>query len=157
MFGLALVGASADVRALARIDGVSSSAVDVHAAAGPFRLEAATPSSFREHLNTPFEVRSSNGATGRLVLVEVAERPVTRNVAQFSLILHAPQGESVPDGTLAFRHPAFGEFELFITRIGPTLTKRGCAAYQACFSRHQHARADGSSADHLDGRFSWRS
>jgi hypothetical protein len=86
-------------------------------------------------LKTSFAVRSADGTRVRLVLAKVVERPVTKNVEQFSLIFHAPAGTAVPQGTHSFRHPALGAFDLFLVPIGASNGRR--TVYQACFSRHR--------------------
>lgn len=122
--------------------------------AGGFRLEDATASFFRRYLNMPFHARSADGARVRMVLREVAERPVTRNIEQFSLIFHAPPGRTVPDGTQTLHHSTLGAFDLFIVPIGAGNARR--TVYQACFSRLQRAGGSGSQADRLEARSSWR-
>ena len=99
-----------------------------------FRLQDATASLFRNYLNDSFTVRPAGEDRRRLVLVKVDEGPVTKNVEQFSLIFHGPAGETVPDGTHTFQHPALGTFDLFIVAIGIPNDRR--VVYQACFSHH---------------------
>jgi hypothetical protein len=111
---------------------------------GPFRLQDATAQLFLQHLNTPFAVRSADGTRARFVLAEVIERPVSRDVEQFSLIFHAPAGAAVRDGTHAFQHPALGEFNLFIVPVGASSLRR--TVYQACFGRHLSPREAGRGA-----------
>jgi hypothetical protein len=146
--GIALLGAGAAARTLGSImlshDGVDMTAIPPDRAeasqeGGQFRLQDATPQLFLQHLNTSFAARSADGTRARLVLAEVIEGPVTKNVEQFSLIFHAPAGAPVRDGTHAFQHPALGEFNLFIVPVGPSNLRR--TVYQACFGRHLSARA----------------
>ena len=85
-------------------------------------------------MNTSFAVRTAAGTPARFVLEQVVERPVTKNVEQFSLMFRAPDATAVPDGTHAFRHPALGDFNLFIVPVGASNGRR--PLYQACFSRH---------------------
>ena len=101
---------------------------------GRFQLHDADANLFRPHLNTTFAVRSADGARARLMLAEVVEPPLTKNVEQFSLIFHAPSGTTVPQGTHALRHPALGDLDLFIVPIRAPNGRR--TVYQACFSRH---------------------
>jgi hypothetical protein len=89
---------------------------------------------FREHLNTSFSVRAADGARARMVLTQIVEHPITRNVEQFSLIFHAPRGTTVPHGTHAVQHQTLGDFDLFVVPIGVPNGRR--TVYQACFSRH---------------------
>jgi hypothetical protein len=144
--GIALLGARVDFRALGSLalphDGIEMKAVRSNRAEGAqqggrFRLQDATDPLFLQHLNTSFSVRSADGTGARLVLAEVIERPVTKNVAQFSLIFHAPAGAAVRDGTHAVQHPSLGDFDLFIVPVGPSNLRR---VYQACFSRHLGSR-----------------
>ena len=128
--GLALVGAGVDVPAL--------QALVVSPTAGPdqtppFSVQAATAAHFRQHLNTPFGLSSSDGGQLRLLLAAVTERPASKHVEQFSLIFHAPSGCPVADGLHAIRHQALGAFELFIVPVGAPNGRR--TVYQACFSR----------------------
>ena len=99
-----------------------------------FRLQDATAPLFRQHLNTSFAVRSADGIRARLVLVKVIELPITRNVEQFSLMFQAPPATVVRDGMHAFRHPALGDFTMFIVPVGAPDPRR--TVYQACFTRH---------------------
>jgi hypothetical protein len=136
-FGTAIVGAGVDARTLlASAAGLSN--VSAPSSAGPFRLHDARAAIFQPHANTPFAVRSADGARVRMVLAKVAERPITKNVEQFSLIFHAPAGTTLPQGTHAFHHQALGEFDLFIVPVGAPNGRR--TVYQACFSRHSTRR-----------------
>ena len=99
-----------------------------------FRLEDASASFFRQYLNDLFTVRPAGRTGTRLVLAKVAELPVTKNVEQFSLMFHGAAGDTVPDGTHTFQHPALGNFDLFIVAVGIPNDRH--VTYQACFSRH---------------------
>ena len=99
-----------------------------------FRLEDATASFFRRYLNDSFTVRAAGETGTRLILANVDELPVTKNVEQFSLIFHGAAGKTVPSGTHTFHHPALGNFDLFVVAIGIPNDRR--VVYQACFSRH---------------------
>jgi hypothetical protein len=145
--GIALLGARVDFRALGSLalphDGIEMTAVRSNRAEGGqpgdrFRLQDATAPLFLQHLNTSFAVRSADGTRGRLVLAEVIEGPVTKNLEQFSLIFHAPAGAAVRDGTHAVQHAALGEFNLFIVPVGASSLRR--TVYQACFGHHLSAR-----------------
>jgi hypothetical protein len=131
--GAALLGVGVDARAL------------LETAAGPLAVpERAHPGSdvpfergadtFREHLNTSFAVRSADGTRARMVLTQIVDLPITKNVEQFSLIFHAPPAATVPQGTHTFHHQALGDRDLFIVPIGVPNGRR--TVYQACFSRH---------------------
>jgi hypothetical protein len=89
---------------------------------------------FRGHVSTSFSVRSAGGRRERMVLSKIVERPLTKNVEQFSLIFHARPGASFSQGTYAFRHGVLGDFDWFIVPINSPNTQR--AIYEACFSRH---------------------
>lgn len=97
------------------------------------RIEEATAATFRPYMGESFLV---NGSTP-MTLARVTERPVTRNVEQFSLIFHAPPGQPIPEGMNQFHHRAMGTFSLFIVPIG--MPDRRRTVYQACFSRHLHS------------------
>lgn len=123
--GATLLGVRVDARALLETGVQRVETIEPAGAAGAER--------FRQQLNTSFTVRAAGGTVG-FMLARISERPITKNVEQFSLIFHAPAGTAVPDGTHGFQHPALGEFELFIVPIGAPDNRR--SAYQACFSRH---------------------
>ena len=138
MCGLALLGARADARALVGVGAVHANEAEASRPRGEFRVQDATALLFLQHVNTPFAVRSADGTRARFVLTEVVERPVSRNVEQFSLIFHASPGTPVHDGTLALEHQALGEFDLFVVSVGAANPRR--TVYQACFSRHLTTR-----------------
>ena len=127
--GLALFGAGLDASSLEAFS-IASPTVD---RARPFRVLDATASLFRRQLDTAFDLCSADGASARLVLAEVNERPVTRNVEQFSVIFHAPPDCAIPDGIHTLHHASLGRFELFIVPVGASRARR--TVYQACFSR----------------------
>ncbi len=131
--GLAFAGAGMDVGTLEAICTMPSAPAEVVRRAGVFRIEHATAAFFRDHLTTAFHLRAADGTRARLVLVEVSERRVTRNVEQFSLIFHAPPGHAVPDGIHRLEHAVLGPVDLFIVPVGARNARR--TAYQACFSR----------------------
>jgi hypothetical protein len=136
--GIALLGARVNARALVGMAAVRSNQSVASRHDGPFQLQDATAPLFLQHLNTSFAVRSADGTYARLVLAEVSERPVTKDVEQFSLMFQAPAGAAVRDGTHAFQHPALGDFNLFIVLVGASNPRR--TIYQACFSRHRSPR-----------------
>ena len=105
-----------------------------HELGARFRLEDATASFFRRYLNDSFTVRAAGGTGTRLILANVDELPVTKNVEQFSLIFHGAAGNTLAQGTQTFHHPALGNFDLFAVAIGIPNDRR--VVYQACFSRH---------------------
>jgi hypothetical protein len=111
--------------------GVSSAAfLDVRLV----RLQDVTAALFRPHLGSEFAIRTPLGTRSRFVLAEVTERPLIRNVAQFSLIFHGSAETGTGDGNYVLHHATLGSFELFIVPIG--LPDRRRKVYQACFSRH---------------------
>jgi hypothetical protein len=99
-----------------------------------FPLQCAGAERFRRHLNTSFTVRTADGDSAALLLAKVTERPITRDVEQFSLIFHAGADAGIAHGTHRFQHGVLGEFEIFIVPVGAPNTDR--TVYQACFSRH---------------------
>jgi hypothetical protein len=131
---MALLGAGVDVRALTGAAAVFSHEPAATRHRGQLQLRDATALLFLPHVNTSFAVQTAAGTPARFVLEQVVERPVTKNVAQFSLMFRAPDATAVPDGTHAFRHPALGDFNLFIVPVGASNGRR--PLYQACFSRH---------------------
>lgn len=132
--GMALLGAGLDVPPLSAAAAVFSPESDVISRAGAFQLHDAAARVFLPHLHTSFAVRAADGTHAPFVLAHVVERPVTKNVEQFSLIFHAPAGTTIADGTHAFRHPTLGDFSLFIVPVGAPDSRR--RQYEACFSRH---------------------
>jgi hypothetical protein len=132
--GMALLGAGVDLRALTGAADILSHEPAAIRHAGQLQLQDATALQFLPHLNTSFTVRTAAGTPARFVLEQVVERPVTKNVEQFSLMFRAPDGSALPDGTHALQHPALGDFNLFIVPVGASNSRR--PLYQACFSRH---------------------
>jgi hypothetical protein len=117
--------------------GLAGARLDLRAFTAPtVAIEDAGADMFRPFLDEAFVV-SGAGGTDRLVLAKIRELPLTRNVAQFSLIFHAPAAASLADGIYEFHHPAAGSFSLFIVPIGAPDAQR--RVYQACFSRHVRA------------------
>jgi Domain of unknown function (DUF6916) len=126
--GAALLGVRVDARALL------DTGVQLQPARTIEPARAAGAERFRQHLNTPFLVRAADGSSVGLVLVKVTDRPITKNIEQFSLIFHAPAGTTVSQGTHGLEHHALGDMDLFIVPIGAPDDRR--TVYQACFSRH---------------------
>ena len=137
--GTALLGARVDARTLLGPVAVASSPPEVSpvatpGSAGRLLLADATAVLFLPHLYSEFAVQSASGVRAQMLLAKVLERPVTRNVEQFSLIFQTRGGETLHDGTHAVRHPVLGDFDLFIVPVGAP--KGRLRVYQACFSRH---------------------
>jgi hypothetical protein len=132
--GLLLVGVRLDASALLDSCAQQSRPMKADGPGGPFPLQSTGAERFRQQLDTSFTLRAADGDSVDLVLAKVCERPITRNVEQFSLIFHAPAGTALSHGTYGFQHRALGEFELFIVPIGAPDERR--TVYQACFSRH---------------------
>jgi hypothetical protein len=135
---MALLGAGVDTRVLAGLAAVPADRDGAATHGAGFLIEDATAVLFLQHLDTPFAIRSAQGTRARLVLREVIERSVSKNVEQFSLIFHAPSGLSVRDGTYAIEHSALGDFNLFLVSVGAS--NRRHTVYQACFARHVRSR-----------------
>ncbi len=136
--GTAMIGAGVDARTLLASAAGLSNLPELPRAGGRLGLLDAEAGHFRPHLNTSFAVNAADGASARLVMAEVAERPITKNVEQFSLIFHAPAATTLPQGIHGFHHPALGDLDLFIVPIGAPNGRR--TVYQACFSRHSTRR-----------------
>jgi hypothetical protein len=128
--GSALVGAGVDARVAEAL--MSDGRPAGRRLSGDLDVQDATASIFLPHVHTAFRLTSASGDRVRVTLAEVAERPVTRNVEQFSLIFHAPRGRALGDGIHSLEHPSLGAFDLFVSRVGAG-TRR--TVYQACFSR----------------------
>jgi len=131
--GTLLLGAGVDARALLTTAEPLTSA-ELALAVNTPQWHSADAERFRQQLNTSFDIRSADGTRARLMLAKVVERPITRNVAQFSLIFHAPPATTAPQGIYSVQHQALGNFDLFTVPIGMPNGRR--ALYQACFSRH---------------------
>ena len=114
---------------------IAGARIDPAAAFAPsFRIERAEPSQFQPHIGDRFSVTPQDGSSrARLTLATIVERPVTGNVAQFSLVFDGPSDEPIADGVHAFQHPALGSFEIFIANIATPIGGR--RHYEACFSR----------------------
>ncbi len=97
-------------------------------------LESLTADFFKPHIATEFSMYPAEGKKSLLVLAKVTEKPLQRNVAQFSLIFHGAAETGIGDGIYLFRHPILGSFDLFIVPIGSPDSRR--RVYQACFSRY---------------------
>jgi len=89
--------------------------------------------SFRREVHTNFLVHTDDGARVPLRLISVADRTVSANVEQFSLIFQAPDGTADLHGTRACEHQTLGRFDLFIVPIGASANRP--RVYEACFSR----------------------
>lgn len=132
--GMALLGAGLDVPPLSAAAAVFSNESAEFPRSRQFQLQNATARVFLPHLNSSFTVRTPDGTVAPFLLEQIVERPVTKNVEQFSLMFRAPAATAVTDGTHAFRHSALGDFNLFIVPVGASNHER--RRYQACFSRH---------------------
>jgi hypothetical protein len=129
--GMALAGARLEPRLLAGSATVAVSS----GAAGAFRVADATASHFLPLVDQPFAVAAlDSSAPARLLLAGITERPMTKNVAQFSLLFHGPSARPLADGIHRFHHPALGSFSIFVSAVG--VSTAGRREYQACFSRH---------------------
>ena len=89
------------------------------------------PETFRQHLETIFDLDHPNGPI-QLRLVHVADEGVARGIRQFSLLFHGPADRVVPQNTYSLRHEALGSLALFIVPVVGSTHAR--TVYQACFS-----------------------
>ena len=133
-FGTAVLGIRVGARALVDAATAEPSPLAIGRLTSRLRLDDATAALFLPHLNTEFVMRSPSGQRAQMSLAKVLERPLTRNVEQFSLIFHTLGAEACHDGIFAIRHPALGDFDLFMVPVGAPKDRR--RVYQACFSRH---------------------
>jgi hypothetical protein len=135
--------ATAGLGSCLRVDvlrAASSIAIDAAPAradtpSGPASTADVTAAHFRPYVGDPFTINTSASERYVVTLAEVAERPVSRGVQQFSLIFHAAPDVVLGDGIHAFSHPRLGALDIFIVPIGQTNRRR--SAFQACFSRVQ--------------------
>lgn len=74
---------------------------------------------FLEQLHTTFRVRLPETSILALELFEVAEKNLTPQAEQFSLIFKGPVAAQIPQGTYTFEHDKMGIFDLFLVPIGP--------------------------------------
>lgn len=88
----------------------------------------ATASTFLPHVGSTFNVDGLG-----LKLTEVAARPPTRHLEQFSLIFRGPADDALPDGSHRVTHHALGSFDLSMTAVGMQRPDR--RTYQAVFTR----------------------
>ena len=92
---------------------------------------------FAQQLNSPFNVRTSNGIE-RLVLVEATRSEPTSPRAEdgrnerYSLLFRGPVHPKLPQGTYEFEHPRLGRLPIFITPIESTDISR--SYYEAVFN-----------------------
>jgi hypothetical protein len=89
------------------------------------------PETFREQIDTIFEVDHDSGPTA-LRLAEVTDQRGGGGMLQFSLFFHGAPDRLLSQGTYAFRHEALGSLSLFIVPIIGSNAER--IIYQACFS-----------------------
>ena len=92
------------------------------------RIGEATPETFTPHVGSMFTVDGL-----RLTLSEVAVRPASRHIEQFSLIFRGPADDPLSDGNHRVTHAALGTFDLSITAVGMRRPDR--RTYQAVFTR----------------------
>jgi hypothetical protein len=125
------------LRAAASVASVATDAAPASAdlSIGPASMSDVTAAHFRSYVGDPFTIVTSASERHVVTLAEVAERPVSRGVQQFSLIFHARPDVPLEHGIHAFSHPRLGALDIFIVPIGQTNRRR--RAFQACFSRVQ--------------------
>jgi hypothetical protein len=87
-------------------------------------LESATSETFAPHVGTAFQATSQTGDTLELVLTSCEESPASAPPdavrTPFSLFFRDGDGSRyAPQQTFTIRHPALGEFSLFIVPLGP--------------------------------------
>lgn len=66
-----------------------------------------------------------------LRVVAVTERPPVAGSHQFSITFRGPREPLLPQRTYRARHPALGDFAIFITAIGQSAD---ATDYEACFA-----------------------
>src|ERR1700726_5082088 len=95
------------------------------------------PETFREQLDTVFQVDRDSGAIP-LRLAQVADEPTGGGMRQFSILFHGPADRTLPQGMYSFRHEALGSLMLFIVPVIGSNAER--IVYEACFSGPVQAR-----------------
>ncbi len=116
--------------------------LDASPASALIPLETLTAALFRPHLDTEFAFRTAEGNRYSLVLKKVIERPISGNVAQFSLIFVGTAAMGA-NGNCLMQHPALGSADIFVVPIGTPDNLH--QKYQACFSFFVKDRGEGAS------------
>ena len=75
--------------------------------------------SFRDLLNSVFEVHGASGAPVALKLIDVKEKAEAQGIEQFSLAFRGPREPVLDQRTWRFEHPALGPRDLFAVPLGP--------------------------------------
>ncbi|HEV2773692.1 MAG TPA: hypothetical protein VGV57_12870 [Thermoleophilaceae bacterium] len=90
-------------------------------------LERLTSETFADHVGDAFEATPVEGEPLQLLLSRCEETPYgsaeglknSLRRVPFSLVFHAPRDRLLPQQTWSLRHPAVGEFALFLVPLGP--------------------------------------
>ena len=84
-------------------------------------LDDATPDTFRPHVGTTFSIEVEDGEPLVLTLEEANPHGAGHEFRQqpFSLVFSGPQDRLATQGNYLLRHPALGDFVLFMVPIGP--------------------------------------
>jgi hypothetical protein len=88
--------------------------------------------SFRECLDSLFEMATPAGTAVPLVLVEVQEGSNTRQIENFSLFFRGPVAPFFPQAIYRLNHATLGTVDLFLVPVGPD--GKGMQ-YEAVFNR----------------------
>jgi hypothetical protein len=101
----------------------------------PKTLATLTAADFRPLLDQALTLELAPGHAVDAVLIAIDERPELRRLGSdrdpFSLILRAPPGSPLVQGTFALSHAALGRLEVFMSPLQP---RPDGARYQAVFS-----------------------
>ena len=92
---------------------------------------------FRECLDTGFEVTVPGGEPVRLVLTEVQEGHAGARVESFSLFFRGPRAPFFPQATYRLRHEKLEPLDIFLVPLGP---EGEAMQYQAVFNRIREAQ-----------------
>jgi dsDNA-binding SOS-regulon protein len=80
-------------------------------------LEEIRPQQMAKHIGSEFDVSIDSARTIRLTLTDVVESVKTERSEAFSLFFRGPSDTFLPQRTRTMKHPALGEFELFLVPI----------------------------------------
>src|SRR5258708_15015036 len=99
--------------------------------ASPSDLAAVCIGDFSSHLDTIFEMQTSDGVVPLKLVKADPAGASGREGGAFSLLFAAPAGPWLPQAIYPLTHPALGTMEIFLVPIGPLSGGNG---YQAIFT-----------------------
>lgn len=101
-----------------------------------------TGSTFRPYINSLFQISLSRTDVKYVTLVEVkdncptsAQEPVTTLGDCFSLLFLGMRNQTSKQNTYKVKHPALGEFSLFLVPVGKRIARTNQQHYEAVINR----------------------